>query len=49
MLFDKDQDGVLSFGELCLVMNTLGIRISGWKNINYNHDQLLRLLQTPNC
>ena len=29
LLFDKDQDGILNFGELCFVMNTLGIRITG--------------------
>ena len=28
-LFDKDQDGVLSFSELSLVINTLGQRHSG--------------------
>ena len=33
MLFDKDQDGVLSFAELGTAMKTLGQRPSGkgWK------------------
>ena len=31
LLFDKDQDGVLNFGELSFVINTLGIRISDSK------------------
>ena len=29
LLHDKDQDGVLSFIQLCLVIRTLGIRIQG--------------------
>ena len=29
LLFDKDQDGVLSFPELTCVMKVLGIKISG--------------------
>ena len=29
LLFDKDQDGVLDFRDLCFVIKTLGIRISG--------------------
>ena len=29
MLFDKDQDGVLSFAELCTAMKTLGQRPPG--------------------
>ena len=29
LLFDKDQDGVISFSELNLVINTLGQRHSG--------------------
>ena len=29
LLFDKDQDGVLSFSELCCLMKVLGIKIQG--------------------
>ena len=29
MLFDRDHDGVLSFSECVIAMNTLGYRISG--------------------
>ena len=29
LLFDKDQDGVLSFSELCLVVKVLGIELPG--------------------
>ena len=30
MLFDKDEDGVLTFSELEVVMKCLGQRPSGW-------------------
>ena len=33
MLFDKDQDGVLSFSELFTAMKTLGQRPSGQEHI----------------
>ena len=29
MLYDKDEDGVLSFTQLCLAFRTLGVRIQG--------------------
>ena len=30
LLFNTDQDGIISFPELCLVMTTLGHRLEGW-------------------
>ena len=30
MLFDRDEDGVLSFQELQVVMKSMGQRPSGW-------------------
>jgi Ca2+-binding EF-hand superfamily protein len=29
LLYDKDQDGILSFMQLCLAIRTLGIRMKG--------------------
>ena len=29
LLYDKDEDGILSFSQLCLAIRTLGIRIKG--------------------
>ena len=29
LLYDKDEDGILSFTQLCLVIRTLGIRMKG--------------------
>ena len=29
LLYDKDEDGVLSFTQLCLAIRTLGVRIEG--------------------
>ena len=37
MLFDKDQDGVLSFTELFTAMKTLGQRPSGLEHIVSHH------------
>ena len=31
LLFDKDENGILSFAELCTAMRTLGQRLSGYK------------------
>ena len=36
MLFDRDEDGVLSFQELQLVMKSMGQRPSGVKKVSYS-------------
>lgn len=39
MLFDKDEDGVLTFSELEVVMKCLGQRPSGWYLLYMNSKQ----------
>ena len=36
MLFDRDEDGVLSFQELQLVMKSMGQRPSGFLKLYFN-------------
>ena len=31
LLFDRDQDGILSFPQFCLAIKTLGIRMTGFR------------------
>ena len=40
MLFDKDEDGVLTFSELEVVMKCLGQRPSGWYLLSLNYKLL---------
>ena len=44
MLFDKDQDGVLTTPELAQALRTLGYRLEG-KGASYNKDN--RLITHP--
>ena len=49
MLFDKDEDGVLTFPELNVVMKSLGQRPSG-KNINISIlEILISLIKRVKC
>ena len=40
MLFDRDEDGVLSFQELQLVMKSMGQRPSGFLKLYFTSDSL---------